>query len=278
MGESRCIISLCLGQWEANAVLLVDRADGVAAVVDPGQGAQVVVPAVLAALDVDLATVLLTHGHLDHLWAAPDLARATGAQVLLHPADRWLWHEPAAAFGAPNAALATFGLTWEPSGVDPVSVTDGQRLTTAGFDVVVHHTPGHTPGHVTYVASAVAGVPVAMISSRVDVEAPQRTSARARALVVPDDPDQPAAPADARDDAAVLVSGDQTMMSGDLLFAGSIGRTDLARGSFDDMMQSLADTMRRWDDDVLVIPGHGPATTIGHERRTNPYLAQSRRA
>lgn len=278
VNDARYVISLCLGQWEANAVMLINQAAGVAAVVDPGQGADLVVPAVLDELNVDLETILLTHGHLDHLWSAPDLARATGAEVWLHPADDWLWRQPAAAFGAPPSALASFGLTWEVAGVVPSPVTDRQRLTVAGFAVEVHHTPGHTPGHVTYVGSSMLGVPIAMIPSRVDHRDPDQTVKRARAAVAAAGVGLPQTGADNRSGDRLPVAPDQTMMSGDLLFAGSIGRTDLAWGSFDDIMTSLAETMQRCADDVLVIPGHGPATTIGNERRTNPYVAQSLQA
>ena len=62
------------------------------------------------------------------------------------------------------------------------------------------------------------------------------------------------------------------MLSGDLLFAGSIGRTDLPGGDTEAMMASLARTVLTLDDDVVVLPGHGPQTTIGQERATNPFL------
>jgi glyoxylase-like metal-dependent hydrolase (beta-lactamase superfamily II) len=64
----------------------------------------------------------------------------------------------------------------------------------------------------------------------------------------------------------------QMMLSGDLLFAGSIGRTDLPGGDTDEMMRSLARTVLPLDDEVVVLPGHGPETTIGRERATNPFL------
>ncbi len=62
------------------------------------------------------------------------------------------------------------------------------------------------------------------------------------------------------------------LFSGDHLFAGSIGRTDLAGGSFPALMQSMADKILPLNDDVAVLPGHGPTTTIGRERLTNPFL------
>jgi glyoxylase-like metal-dependent hydrolase (beta-lactamase superfamily II) len=64
-------------------------------------------------------------------------------------------------------------------------------------------------------------------------------------------------------------------LSGDVLFQGSIGRTDLPGGSYEQMMRSLATKVLTLDDDVSVLPGHGPSTTIGRERATNPYLAEA---
>jgi hydroxyacylglutathione hydrolase len=72
-----------------------------------------------------------------------------------------------------------------------------------------------------------------------------------------------------------FTAGDEeACLSGDVLFAGSIGRTDLPGGSMDEMIVSLRDKILTLDDEVVVLPGHGPATTIGRERRTNPYLLE----
>jgi len=66
----------------------------------------------------------------------------------------------------------------------------------------------------------------------------------------------------------------QVMFSGDFLFAGSIGRTDLAGGSHEHMQDSLRDRVLPLPDDVVVLPGHGPQTSIARERATNPFLAE----
>ena len=63
-------------------------------------------------------------------------------------------------------------------------------------------------------------------------------------------------------------------LTGDVLFAGSIGRTDLPGGNTDAMMTSLRDKILPLADDTVVLPGHGPATTIGRERASNPYLRE----
>jgi glyoxylase-like metal-dependent hydrolase (beta-lactamase superfamily II) len=62
------------------------------------------------------------------------------------------------------------------------------------------------------------------------------------------------------------------VFAGDTLFFGSIGRTDLPGGDFHRMMKSIKERLLTLDDDTLVWPGHGPKTTIGHERRTNPFI------
>jgi glyoxylase-like metal-dependent hydrolase (beta-lactamase superfamily II) len=65
------------------------------------------------------------------------------------------------------------------------------------------------------------------------------------------------------------------LLAGDVLFAGSVGRVDLPGGSWEDMLRSLRDVVLPLDDDTVVLPGHGPATTIGRERAANPYLAEA---
>jgi hydroxyacylglutathione hydrolase len=71
------------------------------------------------------------------------------------------------------------------------------------------------------------------------------------------------------------VDGEETVLfSGDHLFAGSIGRTDLPGGSHEQLMASMAEKILPLADDIRVLPGHGPTTTIGDERRTNPFLTR----
>ncbi|MFP4310680.1 MAG: MBL fold metallo-hydrolase [Nitriliruptoraceae bacterium] len=234
------ILGAPLGRWQTNCYVVGDHDRGRAVLVDPGETAEAQALAMLASVDASCEAILLTHGHLDHLWAVPELARALEVPVLLHPGDRWLWDDPAAAFGAPLELLASeFGLTWDPPTEHLREVSDGQRLELAGLTFDVTHNPGHTPGHVTYLGRELAQATV--------------TFPLAEATEAPS----------------------EVLFSGDLLFAGSIGRTDLARGSMEDMLVSLATTVVPLTDATLVLSGHGPDTTIGYERETNPYLRQA---
>jgi glyoxylase-like metal-dependent hydrolase (beta-lactamase superfamily II) len=66
----------------------------------------------------------------------------------------------------------------------------------------------------------------------------------------------------------------KTLIAGDTLFAGSIGRTDLPGGSFEKILRSLHDTVMALPDETVVVPGHGGLTTIGEERESNPFLVK----
>ena len=231
------VVARALGRWATNCIVLGDAARGRAVVVDPGEGALEAVPALLAGLGLEAEAILLSHGHLDHLWSAPGLAHLLEVPVHLHPADRWLWDDPGAGFGVRLAGIAEeLGITdWSSAGVEVRALHDGQRLELAGLVLDVHHTPGHTPGHVTVTTS----LPDATV---VELDG------------------------EGRDHTGPL------LCSGDLLFAGSVGRTDLSGGDGPTMTASLAATLARHDDATLVLPGHGPLTTVGRERARNPHL------
>jgi hydroxyacylglutathione hydrolase len=238
--SDRFVLGAPLGRWQTNCYLVGDHDTGSAVVVDPGEQGESAVPRLLAQADVRCEAILLTHGHLDHLWAVPSLARELDVPVLLHPDDRWLWDDPAAAFGMPTALLEQqFGLHWDPPTEHLRDVQHGQALTHAGIRFDVHHNPGHTPGHVTYLGRELADVPVTFALGDADT-----------------------------------ASAD-VLFSGDLVFAGSIGRTDFPRGSTEAIFRSLVDTVLPLQDDTLILSGHGPDTTVGRERATNPFLAQA---
>jgi hydroxyacylglutathione hydrolase len=205
-------------------------------VVDPGIGVEERVAEVCRENRLRPAAVLLTHGHLDHVYAVtPVCGGDTGVSrpAYIHGDDRYRLKDPLASMDAGLVAMLErqFGrrATWtEPSNV--VEVADGSRVTVAGLEVAMAHAPGHTEGSVLF--------------------------------IIPDLPSQLGGSSG--------LSG--TCLSGDVLFAGSIGRTDLAGGSDAAMQRSLRDVVLPMADDTLVLTGHGPSTTIGRERSSNPYL------
>jgi hydroxyacylglutathione hydrolase len=193
----------------------IARRDGAteAIVVDPGDEAPRLLEAI-EALGLDVAAILLTHTHFDHVGAVAPLARATGAEVWCPELELEVLADimrfvPWPGFGPFESYDAEH------------SVAGGERLELAGLEIDVLFTPGHSPGHVTY-----------------------------------------------------AVGAEQAIFSGDVLFAGSVGRTDLPGGDHATLMRSLGVLVESLPGETVVYPGHMGNTTIGRERATNPFLAQ----
>jgi glyoxylase-like metal-dependent hydrolase (beta-lactamase superfamily II) len=206
-------------------------------IVDPGIGVLDELDEVLAAERLHPAAVLLTHGHLDHCFSVAPVCDARGVTAYVHPGDRGMVADPAQWISATVASMFGGRLPYaEPEDVAPLP--DGGTITIAGLEIKVDHAPGHTEGSVLF-----------------------RLAGAGPTLDAPSVPRQ-------------LRGGDELCVSGDVLFAGSIGRTDLRGGSMESMLRSLRDRILPLDDTTVVLPGHGPATTIGRERATNPYLLE----
>jgi hydroxyacylglutathione hydrolase len=134
-------------------------------------------------------------------------------------------------------------MSWVPPGFGPFesyeadhTVSGGERLSLAGLGIEVLFTPGHSPGHVTYAISV-----------------PAAAGEPARA--------QPA---------------DAALLSGDVLFQGSVGRVDLPGGNWATLERSIGTLLRTFPQETVVYPGHMAVTTLGRERDTNPFLAELR--
>ncbi|MDX1621726.1 MAG: MBL fold metallo-hydrolase [Nitriliruptorales bacterium] len=239
--RDRFIVGVPLGRWQTNCYVVGDRDAGTCAVIDPGETGAREVPRLLDDLGVACEAILLTHGHLDHFWAAPQLAKDLDVPVFLHPDDRWLWRDPGAGFGTlpPGAVQQAFGLEWDNATDVLEDLADGMEVEFGNTRFRVEHNPGHTPGHVTFLGRGLADADVSF------------------ALGEP-------------------TATDDMLFSGDLIFAGSIGRTDFPRGSTEAILRSLADTVLPLQDDTVILSGHGPDTTVGRERATNPFLAEAR--
>lgn len=189
--------------------MVLDPGDGRVVIVDPGGELPRITEAVGGR---EVAGILVTHGHIDHIGALPELAEGTGAPVWLHPDDRFLFERPGMGRGPiPVPEGAT-------------EIADGDTVEVGGLSFEVLHTPGHSPGHVCYLLET---------------------------------------------------EGETLLIGGDLLFAGSIGRTDLPGGDIRTLVRSVETKVWTLPDHTRVLPGHGPETTVEREKAMNPFVGLS---
>jgi glyoxylase-like metal-dependent hydrolase (beta-lactamase superfamily II) len=171
------------------------------------------------------------------VWSVAPVCGARGIPAYIHPADRALLSDPGRGFPLGIGQELFGGLKFtEPD--DVKELTDGMTMSLVGLEIAVNHAPGHTEGSVTF------RLPL-------DAAPEEPSTVQGKSKI-----DRP------RD----------VLFSGDLLFAGSIGRTDLPGGDYPTILRSLARVCLTLPDETLVLSGHGPQTTIGAERRTNPFL------
>ena len=216
------------GPWGTNCYVVATGAGQECVVIDPGKDAAAGVAEVVREHGLKPVSVLLTHGHVDHMWCVAPVAGTYDATAYIHPGDRHLLTNPMAGLSKESAAMLLGGKYEFVEPDDVAELGDGQRLELAGLGFVVDHTPGHTEGSVTFRS------PYSGDTAQQDIA--------------------------------------EVMFSGDLLFAGSIGRTDLPGGDHPTMLRSLASKVLTLPDNIVVLPGHGEQTSIGRERATNPYL------
>jgi hydroxyacylglutathione hydrolase len=188
-----------------------DRREALA--IDPGMEPDAV-QAFLDDRQLDVAAILNTHGHADHIAGNKALKeRYARAPLIIGANDATLLTDAHLNLSAP------FGMSIVSPPADQL-VREGDVLEFAGFRLEVLDIPGHSPGHVVFLLR-----------------------------------DEP-----------IIVFG------GDVLFRGSIGRTDFPGGSFELLETGIRTKLYTLPDDTVVYSGHGPATKIGHEKRTNPFV------
>ncbi len=184
-----------------------------AAIVDPGGEADKIRNAI-AHFGVTPEKILITHGHLDHVGAAAEIAAHFGVPVEgPHEADK-------PVLASVEAQAVRFGVSDCKTVTPDRWLNEGDTVSFGEITMDVLHVPGHAPGHVVFVHPA-----------------------------------------------------SEFAVVGDTLFRGSVGRTDLPMGDHDQLISQIKAKLLPLGDDFAILPGHGPASTIGQERATNPYLA-----
>ncbi|HEY0721772.1 MAG TPA: MBL fold metallo-hydrolase [Gammaproteobacteria bacterium] len=199
---------------QQNCSLIWDEQTMEGALIDPGGDVEQLL-ALATQAGVTLTKLLLTHGHVDHVSGAPEIARLLGIPIEgPQQEDAFLFQllpQQAVMFGCPHR--------------DPFLpdrwLHEGMVVTVGTIELQVIHTPGHTPGHVVFFE-------------------PQT----------------------------------RTAFVGDVLFHGAIGRTDLPRGDYTTLIASITERLLPLGDDVTFVPGHGPLSTFGEQRRSNPFLTE----
>ncbi len=227
---------------EANCYILADSDQRQALVVDPGAGAAQWVKATLQTRGLELAAVLCTHGHSDHVW---DAALVAGdAPVYIPEPDMYRLDDPTSTSAAYAGAFVTFsGHEWERPQVclrAPAAMFEGGGMELVpGIWLRAVPAPGHTEGSTVFLFSG---------SIDEDREAPG----------IPE-----------------WAGGTALMLTGDVLFNNGVGRTDLPGGDPRAAAESLRTLVQVIDPATIFFPGHGPSSTMGREIKHSCYLRQA---
>ncbi|PFG37958.1 glyoxylase-like metal-dependent hydrolase (beta-lactamase superfamily II) [Georgenia soli] len=229
---------------EAHCYVVAPHDGAAALVVDPGAGSAPEVRRLLAEHGLQVGAVALTHAHADHLWDAA--AVAGDAPVYVAPPDLYRLDDPAGALGEPLATL------FQDLAVDPwrrptdVRPLPGELFSGGGAEIVPGVTvravpaPGHTEGSTVLLLSG-APVTAGAIPTGPDVH----PDATGRYLVA---------------------------LCGDVIFAGSVGRTDLPGGDEREMIATLRTLSSSLAPTTVLLPGHGPSTVLSRELAANPHV------
>lgn len=200
---------IVMGSVQTNCYFLYQENEKKIIVVDPADRGEYLYNA-FCEKGFEVAAILLTHAHFDHIWGCNKLRELSGAQV-------FAWEEEKEVCESAKLNVSQdVGRPYEVT-VDWY-LKDGEKVTVEGMEFTVIGTPGHTQGSCCY-----------------------------------------------------YFEEDNILISGDTLFEGSVGRDDLPTGNGRTLIRSVKEKLMVLPEEVNVFPGHGGSTTIGEEKKYNPF-------
>ena len=238
---------LPVGMLQCNCSIVGDPLTREAIVIDPGEEVDRVLAA-LAKHRLTVKAILSTHAHIDHVGGLKKLHDVTGAPVLMNEGDLEMYR-------AMDLQAQFLGVAPPPLAKIDNLLNEGDTIRWGNYEARVLHTPGHSLGSVSlYLPFSIHTGASAGEGNRIvpPSAAAEKTSSSARGKHAN--------------------TNTPWLFAGDTLFAGSIGRTDLWGGSYDEIMRSIRAKLLALPEDTTVFPGHGPSTTLAEERETNPFL------
>ena len=203
---------LVVGPFGSNCYLVGSEANREGMIIDPGDDARQILESV-DDLKLDIKSIVITHGHIDHIGVVKEVKEATAAEVCVQADDA---HYLSGQGGLIRGMLAP-EITYPALPSTDRLLKGGDRLDVGDLNFLILHTPGHSAG-------------------------------------------------------GICLLGQGVVFTGDTLFNYGIGRYDLPDSSYRQLMDSIHTKLMVLPDETIVYPGHGPESTIGAERRGNPFL------
>jgi hydroxyacylglutathione hydrolase len=202
--------TIVTGPLQENCFVVADENAKSGFVIDPGWNPERI-DLVIKHYGITDVTILLTHGHFDHISAVATLRQMTGAKALMSPLDNFLLD----SVGGSTAIMTGMG------GIKPFKmdgpINEGDEFKAGEITLTAIATPGHTPGGISF------------------------------------------------------YDGGKHIFVGDTLFKGSVGRVDFPGSDGAALLNSIIEKLYKLPDSTIVHCGHGPETTIGSEKKSNPY-------
>ncbi|MBN1448905.1 MAG: MBL fold metallo-hydrolase [Bacteroidetes bacterium] len=205
--------SIEAGPVDTMGYLLADEHSREAVIIDVPPDSREALLAHVRDHDLRVLSIILTHGHFDHVGDVRALSETLAVPVAVGKEDIPMVENPGSIL--PGLSVPVEGMTPQQS------LQEGDVVHCGRLQLRVIHAPGHSPGHI-----------------------------------------------------ALYEMREACLFAGDVLFHSSIGRSDLPGGDYETLMKSIVGKLLVLPDETVVYPGHGPSTTIGFERRHNPFILE----